>query len=164
MVPSKIKIESFAKRYHMGTLGGKGLNRTFSFIVRFVAMKFSHDILHTYCFILSIIKHNWKIRRFWVVGPRNSSQLAFKLEKKPKAANYLINYFYLVVCNRVRSFWSRSLRSGTLRSWSFGSEVKFGQFGRGHYTVPVISVVVIFVCILGTNLMLIYDHQIITNY
>ena len=34
---------------------------------------------------------------------------------------------------RVRSFWSRSLRSGTLRSRSFGSEVKFGQFGRGHY-------------------------------
>ena len=26
MIPSKIKIESFAKRYHMGTLGGKGLN------------------------------------------------------------------------------------------------------------------------------------------
>ena len=26
MVPSKIKIESFAKRCHMGTLGGKGLN------------------------------------------------------------------------------------------------------------------------------------------
>ena len=26
MVPSKIKIESFAKRYHMGTLGGKGLS------------------------------------------------------------------------------------------------------------------------------------------
>ena len=25
MIPSKIKIESFAKRYHMGTLGGKGL-------------------------------------------------------------------------------------------------------------------------------------------
>ena len=25
MVPSKIKIESFAKRCHMGTLGGKGL-------------------------------------------------------------------------------------------------------------------------------------------
>ena len=25
MVPSKIKIESFAKRYHTGTLGGKGL-------------------------------------------------------------------------------------------------------------------------------------------
>ena len=25
MVLSKIKIESFAKRYHMGTLGGKGL-------------------------------------------------------------------------------------------------------------------------------------------
>ena len=34
---------------------------------------------------------------------------------------------------RVRSFWSRSLRSGTLRSRSFGSEAKFGQFGRGHY-------------------------------
>ena len=26
MIPSKIKIESFAKRCHMGTLGGKGLN------------------------------------------------------------------------------------------------------------------------------------------
>ena len=25
MVPSKIKIEIFAKRYHMGMLGGKGL-------------------------------------------------------------------------------------------------------------------------------------------
>ena len=32
-------------------------------------MKFSHNILHTYSFILSIIKHNWKIRRFWVVDP-----------------------------------------------------------------------------------------------
>ena len=27
MVPSKIKIESFAKRYHMGTLGGKGFSK-----------------------------------------------------------------------------------------------------------------------------------------
>ena len=35
--------------------------------------------------------------------------------------------------SRVRSFWSRSLRSGTLRSRSFGSEAKFGHFGRGHY-------------------------------
>ena len=34
---------------------------------------------------------------------------------------------------RVRSFWSRSLRSGTLRLRSFGSEAKFVQFGRGHY-------------------------------
>ena len=32
-------------------------------------MKFSHNILHTYNIILSIIKHNWKIRRFWVVDP-----------------------------------------------------------------------------------------------
>ena len=30
MVPSKIKIESFAKRYHMGTLGGKGLMKFLS--------------------------------------------------------------------------------------------------------------------------------------
>ena len=29
MVPSKIKIESFATRYHMGTLGGKGLTACF---------------------------------------------------------------------------------------------------------------------------------------
>ena len=34
---------------------------------------------------------------------------------------------------RVRSFWSRSLRSGTLRSRSSGSEAKFGHFGSGHY-------------------------------
>ena len=37
------------------------------------------------------------------------------------------------IINRVRSFWSRSLRSGTLRSRSFGSEAKFGHFGLGHY-------------------------------
>ena len=36
-----------------------------------ICMKFSHNILHTYSFILSIIKHNWKIRRFWVVDPLN---------------------------------------------------------------------------------------------
>ena len=34
-------------------------------------MKFSRNILHTYSFILSIIKHNWKIRRFWVADPVN---------------------------------------------------------------------------------------------
>ena len=34
-----------------------------------ICMKFSHNILHTYSFILSILKHNWKIRRFWVVDP-----------------------------------------------------------------------------------------------
>ena len=32
-------------------------------------MKFSHNILHTYSFILGTIKHNWKIRRFWVADP-----------------------------------------------------------------------------------------------
>ena len=34
-----------------------------------ICMKVSHNILHTYSFILSTIKHNWKIRRFWVVDP-----------------------------------------------------------------------------------------------
>ena len=34
-------------------------------------MKFSHNILHTYSFSLGIIKHNWKIRRFWVADPLN---------------------------------------------------------------------------------------------
>ena len=34
----------------------------------------------------------------------------------------------------------------------------------GDITVPVISVVVICICILDTNLMLIYDRQIIINY
>ena len=32
-------------------------------------MKFSHNIPHTYSFILGVIKHNWKIRRFWVADP-----------------------------------------------------------------------------------------------
>ena len=36
MIPSKIKIESFAKRCHMGTLGGKGLNRL-------LALKFQNE-------------------------------------------------------------------------------------------------------------------------
>ena len=30
MIPSKIEIESFAKRCHMGTLGGKGLSKNIS--------------------------------------------------------------------------------------------------------------------------------------
>ena len=37
-----------------------------------ICMQFSHNILHTHSFILSIIKHNWKIRRFWVFDPLNS--------------------------------------------------------------------------------------------
>ena len=32
-------------------------------------MKFSLNIQNTNSFILNIIKHNWKIRRFWVVDP-----------------------------------------------------------------------------------------------
>ena len=32
-------------------------------------MKFSHNILLTYSIILSIMKRNGKIRRFWVVDP-----------------------------------------------------------------------------------------------
>ena len=31
MIPSKIEIECFAKRCHMGTLGGKGLNKFVNF-------------------------------------------------------------------------------------------------------------------------------------
>ena len=34
-------------------------------------MKFLHNILHTYSFILGIIKHNWKIRQFWVADLLN---------------------------------------------------------------------------------------------
>ena len=33
MIPSKIKIESFAKRCHMGALGGKGLNNLWIHII-----------------------------------------------------------------------------------------------------------------------------------
>ena len=40
-------------------------------------MKFSHSILHTYSFILGIIKHNWKIRRFWVIDPLKPLYLLF---------------------------------------------------------------------------------------
>ena len=39
------------------------------FIFCSICMKFSHNILNTYSFIFNIIKHNWKIRRFWVVDP-----------------------------------------------------------------------------------------------
>ena len=42
------------------------------FIFCTICMKFSHNILHTYSFISSIIKHNWKIRQFWVVDPLNT--------------------------------------------------------------------------------------------
>ena len=42
--------------------------------------------------------------------------------------------------------------------------VKVWDITAAVITVPVISVVVIFVCILDTNLMLIYDRQIIINY
>ena len=60
----------------------------------------------------------------YVSIPGNSSQFSqlFVVSASPDAS-------YL----RVRSFWSRSLRSGTLRSRSFGSEAKFGHFGRSHY-------------------------------
>ena len=44
MIPSKIKIESFAKRYHMGTLGGKGL---MLFLV--VSRQFCSALLHATC-------------------------------------------------------------------------------------------------------------------
>ena len=47
--------------------------------------------------------------------------------------NYEIHMYSCIFLSRVRSFWSRSLRSGTLRSRSFGSEAKFDHFGRGHY-------------------------------
>ena len=46
MVPSKIKIESFAKRYHMGTLGGKGLRGSVdSFLCLTVSNVFPSDDL-----------------------------------------------------------------------------------------------------------------------
>ena len=42
------------------------------FIFSPICMKFSHNILNTYSFILSIIKHKRKIRRFWLVDPLNA--------------------------------------------------------------------------------------------
>ena len=39
------------------------------FIFRLISLNFSHKFLHTYSFILSILKHNWKIRLFRVVDP-----------------------------------------------------------------------------------------------
>ena len=81
----------------------------------------------------------------------------------------ILLYFYgQIGLRRNRSFWSRSLRSGTLRSRSLGSEAKFGHFGRGHYGPGHFGHGHFghghFVCILDTNLMLIYDRQIIINY
>ena len=34
-----------------------------------ICLKFSHKFQHTYSFILSIKKENWKISQFWVVDP-----------------------------------------------------------------------------------------------
>ena len=58
------------------TAGSKPVTSKYSNCIRYnffifcpICMKFSHNFLHTYSFILGIIKHNWKIRRFWVAGP-----------------------------------------------------------------------------------------------
>ena len=63
---------------HLATIWLQALTSKYSncisynfFIFCPICMKFSHNILHTYSFILSIIKHNWKIRRFWVADPLN---------------------------------------------------------------------------------------------
>ena len=40
MIPPKIKIESFAKRCHMGTLGGKGLE------YNNLSLKFQTNLAH----------------------------------------------------------------------------------------------------------------------
>ena len=40
-----------------------------------ICLKFSHKFLHTYSFILSIKKQNWKIIQFWVVDPLNLALL-----------------------------------------------------------------------------------------
>ena len=55
-------------------------------------MKFSHNILHTYSFILSIMKHNWKIRRFWVANPlkqRKASIIALNRKLKDMRMNLI---------------------------------------------------------------------------
>ena len=53
-----------------------------------ICMQFSHNILHNYSFILSIIKHNWKIRRFWLVDP-----LKFRLDFFQELS-YCIHYIH----------------------------------------------------------------------
>ena len=40
MIPSKIKIESFAKRCHMGTPGGKGLNAAQNLVAEHYIIEF----------------------------------------------------------------------------------------------------------------------------
>ena len=44
MIPSKIKIKNFAKRYHMGTLGGKGLTHT-SIYYFFIIIIIKRDLI-----------------------------------------------------------------------------------------------------------------------
>ena len=57
-----------------------------------ICMKFSHNFLHTYSFILSIIKHNWKIRRFWVVDPLKWINKSSKIIFNAIAVNNYIFY------------------------------------------------------------------------
>ena len=91
------------------------------FIFCTIFLKFPHKFLHTHSFILTIIKHNWKIRRFWVVDPLdiNNSHiyLQFQIRNKtveiPIILNKLLWYksllkqlFYIDRTNRKRRFFS----------------------------------------------------------
>ena len=51
MIPSKIKIESFAKRCHMGTLGGKGLKKLDDIII---SRKFCESLTLPPLFLMSV--------------------------------------------------------------------------------------------------------------
>ena len=73
------------------------------------------------------------LERMVTIGER-TSEIADGGSKAGKSGDRKLGRRH--VRDRVRSFWSRSLRSGTLRSRSFGSEAKFGHFGRGHLNKP----------------------------
>ena len=58
-----------------------------------ICLKFSHNILHTYSFILGIIKHNWKIRRFWVADSLKKLVNTVKKKKNFDMPYYMLSIF-----------------------------------------------------------------------
>ena len=59
MIPSKIKIESFAERCHMGTLGGKGLNYHLVLVSLRIAIIFRPGTFSSLTIMLWYVELNW---------------------------------------------------------------------------------------------------------
>ena len=63
-----------------------------------ICMKFSHNILNTYSFISGIIKHNWKIRRFWVADPLKVMHVRLMYVKNITRRTYIKSFYLNFIC------------------------------------------------------------------